>query len=344
MERQGALVVATVAAVVNLVVIAAAGNQWYYDHVAIKSSSNGANATIKQVPVAFRWRLSNWSGDNNLRLGEVVASGLVIVLVFFLVWIVVYSQNRPRGFFGPFFAVWGLEMLSAVVASMVGTFISYQGLFGGRANPLGTTRFWWSVIEGPAAQVIMWALCVGFIAALLCALITIGQKAEPVEDLARHEDAFFPPRTPDLAAPPAVAAGAAAGAGNPELAAYGWAPEEAAARTQTLPTTEGAQEPPRSDPPAEVPVTEDTPTEHHRLYAPPPEPEPEPAPQATPEPESAPQAAREPADESGSDQASYGASEGAADETRELPTTEPPDSVPPAAQAAEPPRRPWPES
>ena len=337
MERKGAVVVATVAAVVNLVVIAAAGNQWYYDHVAIKSSSNGANATIKQVPVAFRWRLSNWSGDNNLRLGEVVASGLVIALVFFLVWIVIYSQSRPRGFFGPFFAIWGLEMLSAVVASMVGTFISYPGLFGSRANPLGTTRFWWSVIEGPAAQVIMWALCVGFIAALLCALITIGQKAEPAEDLARPEDAFFPPRTPDLAAPPAVTA-AAAGAGNPELAAYGWAPEEAAARTQTLPTTEGAQEPAGSEPPAEVPVAEDTPTEHHRLYAPPPEPEP--APQAAPEPEPAPQAGPEPA----SDRASDGASEGAADETREIPTTEPSESAPPADQTAEPPRRPWPES
>jgi hypothetical protein len=220
MERKGALVVAVVAAVVNLVVIAATGNQWYYDHVAIKSSSNGANATIKQVPVAFRWRLSHWSGDHNLRLGEVIASASVVILVFLLTWVVSRSQRRPRGFFGPFFAIWGLEMLSAVVASMVGTFISYPGLFGSRANPLGTTRFWWSVIEGPAAQVIMWALCVGFIAALLCALITMGQKAEPFDEPGRPEDAFFPPRTPDLSAPPAAAV--AAGADNPELAGYGW--------------------------------------------------------------------------------------------------------------------------
>jgi hypothetical protein len=317
MERKGAVVVATVAAVVNLVVIAAAGNQWYYDHVAMKSSSNGANATIKQVPVAFRWRLSHWSGDHNLRLGEVIASGTVVVLVFLLTWIVIRSQRRPRGFFGPFFAIWGLEMLSAVVASMVGTFISYSGLFGGRANPLGTTRFWWSVIEGPAAQVIMWALCVGFIAALLCALITMGQKAEPSDEPGRPEDAFFPSRTPDLTAPPAAAV--AAGAGNPELAAYGWTPEEAATRTQTLPATQGG-EPARSEPPAEVPVAEDAPTKQHRLYAPPAEPEPEPERQVEPPAGSA------------------------ADETREIPTTESSDASPSSDPAEEVPRRPWPES
>jgi hypothetical protein len=315
MERKGAVVVAAVAAVVNLVVIAAAGNQWYYDHVAIKSSSNGANATIKQVPVAFRWRLSHWSGDQNLRLGEVIASALVVILVFLLTWVVINSQRRPRGFFGPFFAIWGLEMLSAVVASMVGTFISYPGLFGGRANPLGTTRFWWAVIEGPAARVIMWALCVGFIAALLCALITMGQRAEPIEEPARPEDAFFPPRVPDLSAPPAAAV--AAGAGNPELAAYGWSPEEAATQTQAMPTTEG-DEAARSEPPAGAPVTEDAPTQQHRLYAPPPEPEPPTAP-----------------------------SEETQSATQELPATGPSGSSEPSAPsglAEEPPRRPWPES
>jgi hypothetical protein len=312
MERKGAVVVATVAAVVNLVVIAAAGNQWYYDHVAVKSSSNGANATIKQVPVAFRWRLSHWSGDHNLRLGEVIAAGTVVLLVFFLTWIVIYSQSRPRGFFGPFFAIWGLEMLSAVVASMVGTFISYPGLFRGRANPLGTTRFWWSVIEGPAAQVILWALCVGFIAALLCALITVGQRAEPIEQAARPEDAFFPPRSPDLAAPPAAPVGA--GAGNPELAAYGWSPEEEATRTQALPTTAGEGSG-GSDPPAGAPVAEDAPTQQHRLYAPPPEPEPSPE-----------------------------RSEGTQSATQQIPATEAPGSSAPSDQAEEPPRRPWPES
>jgi hypothetical protein len=310
MERKGAVVVAAVAAVVNLVVIAAAGNQWYYDHVAVKSSSNGANATIKQVPVAFRWRLSHWSGDQNLRLGEVIASALVVILVFLLTWVVIRSQQRPRGFFGPFFAIWGLEMLSAVVASMVGTFISYPGLFRGRANPLGTTRFWWSVIEGPAAQVIMWALCVGFIAALLCALITIGQMAEPVEEPAGSEDAFFPQRPPDLSAPPAAAV--ASGAGIPELAGYGWSPEDAA-RTQSLPTTEGEQ----SEPPAGVPVSEDAPTQQHRLYAPPPEPEPSTGP--TP----------------GDGQTA----------TQQLPeASEPGEPSPPSYQAEEPPRRPWPET
>lgn len=329
MERKGALVVAVVAAVVNLVVIAAAGNQWYYDHVAIKSSSNGANATIKQVPVAFRWRLSHWSGDHNLRLGEVVASASVVILVFLLTWIVIRSQRRPRGFFGPFFAIWGLEMLSAVVASIVGTFISYPGLFGGRANPLGTTRFWWSVIEGPAAQVIMWALCVGFIAALLCALITMGQKAEPFDEPGRPEDAFFPPRTPDLTAPPAAAM--AAGADNPELAGYGWTPEEAATRTQTLPTAAGG-EPGRFEPPAEVPVAEDAPTKQHRLYAPPPEPAPEPGPQLEPPTEPAPS------------WTSHAASEGASDETSALPTTESFDASPSSDQAEDAPRRPWPES
>jgi hypothetical protein len=316
MERKGAVVVATVAAVVNLVVIAAAGNQWYYDHVAVKSSSNGANATIKQVPVAFRWRLSHWSGDHNLRLGEVIASASVVVLVFLLTWVVIRSQRRPRGFLGPFFAIWGLEMLSAVVASMLGTFVSYPGLFGGRANPLGTTRFWWSVIEGPAAQVIMWALCVGFIAALLCALVTVGQKAEPIEEPARPEDAFFPPRAPDLSAPPAAPVGA--GGAYPELAGYGWSPEEAATRTQALPATAGEQST-RSEPPAGVPVAEDAPTQQHRLYAPPPEPEPSAGP----------------------------TSDEAQTATQEFRATGATESSGPAGrsdQAEEPPRRPWPES
>jgi hypothetical protein len=318
MERRGAVVVAMVAAVVNLVVIAAAGNQWYYDHVATKSSSNGANATIKQVPVAFRWRLSHWSGDHNLRLGEVIASASVVILIFLLTWIVIRSQRRPRGFFGPFFAIWGLEMLSAVVASMVGTFISYPGLYGGRANPLGTTRFWWSVIEGPAGHVIMWALCVGFIAALLCALVALGQVAEPFDETGRPEDAFFPPRSPDLTAPPAAA--------QPELAGYGWAPEEAT-RTQTLPNTEGGATAPFESP-AEVPVAEDAPTQQHRLYAPPPEAEPSLGSQLRSPTEPAPDRT----------------SEGGSDETRGLPTTETSDASPSSAQTEEPPRRPWPES
>jgi hypothetical protein len=240
MERKGAAAVAFVAGLVTAVVIAAAGNQWYLEHIATKSSSNGANAILKRVPAAFGWRLSHWSGDHGLRLGEVVGCAAVIILVFLITWTVVRAQRRPRGFFGPLFSIWGVVLFSAVISAMAQAFVSYNGLFPSHANPLGTTRFWWSVLEGPSAPVILWGLAVGFVVALICALITVGQRAEePAEEEPRRpEDAFFPPRTPQLAAPaPAVSSAA----GNPELAAYGWSPEDAASRTSTLPTSGDAQ-------------------------------------------------------------------------------------------------------
>lgn len=237
---------AFVAALVNLIIVGALGNQWYAEHVADKQASNGANRILKGVPSAFRWRYSHWSGDHGLRLGEVVGSGSLIVLVFLLTWMIVRAQLRPRGFFGAGFAIWGGVLLSAVVASMIGTFVSYPGLYGTAPNPLGTTRFWWSVLEGPSAQVVLFGLLAGLITGFVCAMITVTQGVDSDEDdedeAPRPEDAFFPPRAPQLTSPAAQVAAASYGPGqaagfdgNPELADYGWSPEEAAARTQALP-------------------------------------------------------------------------------------------------------------
>ncbi len=235
---------ALVAALVNLIIVGALGNQWYVEHVADKQASNGANRILKGVPSAFRWRLSHWSGDHGLRLGEVVGSGALIVLVFVLTWMIVRAQLRPRGFFGAGFAIWGGVLLSAVLASMVGTFVSYPGLYGKSANQLGTTRFWWSVLEGPSTQVILFGLVAGFITGLVCAMITVtqGVESDDEDEAPRPEDAFFPPRAPQLTSPTAQVAAASYGPGqaagfdgNPELAEYGWSPEEAAARTQAMP-------------------------------------------------------------------------------------------------------------
>jgi hypothetical protein len=136
----------------------------------------------------------------------------------------------------------------------------------------------------------------------------MGQKAEPSDAMVGADTAFFPARTPDLEAPPP--AEATGGTAHPELAGYGWAPVDTA-RTETLPTTEAAEEPARSGPPTEIPVADDAPTQQHRLYAPPPEPEPPSAP---------------------------------AEETREMPPTGSTGSAPFGGQSDDPARRPWPES
>lgn len=285
MERKGAVSVAVVAALINLAVIAAVGNQWYLDHILDKSSSNGANEILKRVPHAFSWELSHWSGDHGLRLGHLIGCATVVVLVFFLTLIVVRAQRRPRGFFGSLFAIWGVVLFSAVLAAMVTAFASYNGVYGDQPNPLGTTRFWWSVTEGPASTVVLWGLAVGLLTALFCAFMTALQGLDEddyADGAPRPEDAFFPPRTPQLGAPasPATAV-AASGAGNPELAAYGWSP----------------QEHPADEPTAQQPTAQHAADDQHteQLPAQPqPEPQPEPAPRAESEPEPEPDRSPDP--------------------------------------------------
>lgn len=319
---------AFVAALVNLIIVGALGNQWYVEHVADKQASNGANRILKGVPAAFRWRYSHWSGDHGLRLGEVVGSGALIVLVFLLTWMIIRAQLRPRGFFGAGFAVWGGVLLSAVVASMIGTFVSYPGLYGKAPNPLGTTRFWWSVLEGPSAQVVLFGLLAGLITGFVCAMITVTQGVDSDEDdeddAPRPEDAFFPPRAPQLTSPAAQVAAASYGPGqsagfdgNPDLADYGWSPEEAATRTQALPE-QGFRTADRFSAPAAPgsPAAEEEGTKRHPLYA-------EPRPEAAPAP----------------------ADERPVDPTQEIPVRDPSrsgpmpryDSGPPAAEAPAPP-------
>jgi hypothetical protein len=190
MRRAPTFVVALCAAVVELVLVAAAGNQWTVDHLIKKSSADELPRThqLKTTLTAFPWRWTPESQQRMLWLGEVVAVLGLVIAVFVLMYALVGPMRPPRSFLSVFVGTWGVVFALTQVAAIGRVLIAYSDLFkdqpGGR-DPDRLGRFWYSLFDGPTSYTVLFGAVSGLIVAIVagCVAAATSRRVDDEDDL-----------------------------------------------------------------------------------------------------------------------------------------------------------------
>ena len=146
MRRAPTLLVALCAALVELIVLAAAGNQWVYDHLIKHESTSELVRTqrLKATLTSFSWRFTPQDHQRMLWLGEIVSVVGLVIVVFLLVFALVAPIRGPRSFVTVFLGTWGIVFGVTQIAAIGRLMIGYGDVFHPK-DPNGLGRWWYSV-------------------------------------------------------------------------------------------------------------------------------------------------------------------------------------------------------
>ncbi|MBN9621321.1 MAG: hypothetical protein J0H43_16590, partial [Actinobacteria bacterium] len=166
-------VIALVALVTQIVVIAAADNQWVANRIAkhVATSHSGAQVHLGQSWLSYAWRFSPLSGDHY----HVWLSNLLLVLVtIVLSTLLVFAFVRgPVTFFRAFFGVW----LAIVAATQVGAVV--RGLVNTLpADPSQGSRVIRAMFGsfGPTSQTVWASAALGLVVGLITAIVAVATR------------------------------------------------------------------------------------------------------------------------------------------------------------------------
>jgi hypothetical protein len=239
MRRLRGPLIALVAAVLELVIVAAVGNQWVTKRALENTTKSQVGDAITHSATAFGWRFNPQGGNHSLWAGQLIGVGVLVVLVF--LFVLALTTRSSRSFLGTFVGVWGGTVLAALLAGAVRQFIAFPDLFPGGRDDAGLGRWANALTSGPSSGVAIFGVTSGFVVALVTAIIasatarTITPPAAPAAEPAEE-----PAWSPETAAPwgaeygqPAEGGPArpgdtaqlpqepySASTGNPELAQY----------------------------------------------------------------------------------------------------------------------------
>ena len=129
--------VALSAALAELVVVAAAGNQWVVDHLVhnAKPSELPRNRELKAALTSFPWRWTPEHHQRMLWLGEVVAAVGLVVVLFLLMLAFVGPMRAPRRFVAVFLGAWGIVVALTQIAAIGQTVLAYSDLDKSAVDP-----------------------------------------------------------------------------------------------------------------------------------------------------------------------------------------------------------------
>jgi len=305
MRRAPTFLVALCAAIVELVLVAAAGNQWVVNHLVKNASARELprNRELKAALTAFPWRWTPRSHERMLWLGEVVAVLGLVVVVFLLVIALVGPMRPPRRFLPVFLGVWGVVVGLTQIAAIGRALLSYGNL-PKEIDPERLGRFWFAVFNGPTADTVLFGGVSGLIVAIVTGIVAAvtsrgTDQTEPGDEIGRPSGTE-PDDVPDWSAAigSTQAMGSTPGIGSTQ--AIGSTPDIGS--TQAMGSTQAIGSTPDigstqaigrgADPVASWPA----PDPADRVSGwPPSEPAPsEPAPASTPAPETTPETAAPP--------------------------------------------------
>lgn len=207
MRRAPTFLVALCAALAELVLVAAAGNQWTVDHLVKKQSGNELPRTreLKATVTSFPWRWTPESQQRMLWLGEVVAAVGLVIAVFLLVYALVGPMLAPRSFLSVFVGTWGLVLAITQVAAIGRSLIAYSDLFKGRPggrDPDGLGRYWYAVFEGPTSFTVWFGAVTGLVVAIVAGILAVTTSRHVAEEDSDLEPALSsePDEVPDWSA------------------------------------------------------------------------------------------------------------------------------------------------
>ena len=186
MRRAPAFLVALTAALTELIILAAAGNQWTVDHLTRHPPATELprDHVLKAALTSFGWRFMPESHARMIWLGGIVAAAGLVVAVLLLVWVFVGPMRAPRSFVAVFLGTWGLVVAVTQIAAIAQPLLAYGDLFPNGHDPSGFGRFWYSVFEGPSSVTVLFGGASGLVVALVAAIfasVSNRAAAEPDE-------------------------------------------------------------------------------------------------------------------------------------------------------------------
>jgi len=193
MRRASSLLVALTAAVAELVILAAAGNQWIVDHLTRHPAADELprDRLLKQTLTAFPWR---FTPPNDLRMtwiGWIVADAGLVLVVFLVVLAFTAAIRPPRRFLAVFLGVWGLVLGLTQIAAIGRVLLAHGDLFSTK-DPDGLGRYWYSAFNGLSAPTVLFGAVSGLLVGIVAGIFARVANAAATEP----EDEFAPPPAP----------------------------------------------------------------------------------------------------------------------------------------------------
>ena len=184
MRRASTVVAALCAAITELVLVAAAGNQWVVDHLIRneKPSELPRNRELKEVLTSFPWRWTPESHQRMLWLGEIVAVVGLVVVVFLLMLAFLGPMRPPRRFFAVFLGAWGIVVALTQVAAIGRAMLAYSDLNKDTVDPQRYGRIWFAVFDGPTSETVLFGAASGLIVAIVVGIVAALSSRRVDED------------------------------------------------------------------------------------------------------------------------------------------------------------------
>jgi hypothetical protein len=281
--------IALFAVLVELVAVAASGNQGVTNFVADHMATSPLGDLFLRSLPTFPWRVTTQDrgGATTILVAQYAAIATLLVLTFLLVLLTVRGAAT---FSGPFFAALSSVVLATLVAQAVRNAVDYD--WDGRAHHTGLGRFGYALFLSNDGLTIMWGVMCAVVVAIVVGIVGVvmRRRVPPEPEVAASPtlesagfggpDSYNPPTQPwqepsapfePSFAPPAYAAESYA---PPSYAPQSYAPESYAP-TSTIAGGDGAP----ADAPAPEAATATTATAASEpvrppAWVPPPEPHP----------------------------------------------------------------------
>ena len=183
MRRAPAVLVALGAAVLELIIVAAAGNQWIVDHLVRNASTKELTRDhgLKAALTSFSWRFTSENHQRMLWLAGIVAAAGLVVAVFVLILIFVGAMKPPRTFFAVFLGAWGLVVAVTQIAAIGRAMLAFSDLFDHGHDPEGLGRWWFSIFHGPSAATVLFGGVSGLLVAILAGILASVSNSAATE-------------------------------------------------------------------------------------------------------------------------------------------------------------------
>jgi hypothetical protein len=154
-----------------LVLTAASGNPYFFDHVLARRTNN--NQTIgaaARTLGAFTWRTKSNPPllTTALWVGELITIGVLAVLTFFFVALLTRGATRAVSVF---VGTWAAVVLATVVAVIVRAILWYRDFYAPLDDPGRMGRIGYALFQAPSAPQIMYGFYAGIVTAVITALV-----------------------------------------------------------------------------------------------------------------------------------------------------------------------------
>jgi hypothetical protein len=200
MRRSRGLLIAFVAAVVELLIVAGTGNQWVSKRIADNATGTRFPNVLARGAVGFPWRFNPQTDRTRIWAAELIGVGTLVVLVFLLTLIL--TARSSRSFFGTLVGTWGVTTVSALLAAGLRQWLAFPTIYPTGRDGNGYARLANAFLDGPSSTVVFFALASGLLTGIVAgAVASLTSRPVEVAATAPAAGAAVPAWSPETAPP-----------------------------------------------------------------------------------------------------------------------------------------------